>query len=99
MAPQDVVLVAQKSLDVMDVTGAGHQIVSVRAVLAKDLPAIEPAAGAPVESRIGARISWVVRANGPFVGRHGRRAEPYSAMSGFLEIDDETGLVVGMGLP
>lgn len=47
----------------------------------------------------GSAIVWIARATGTFVGLRGPDPDPYVADSGYLLISDETGEIVGMGMP
>ena len=77
------------------------QIRSVVAASWSDLHELEPNAGAlDLESPDSSRVVWVVRADGPFaVLRTPRGREPFVGASGYLVIDDESGMILGMGTP
>lgn len=77
------------------------KIQSVAATRWSDVVAHESRAGAPeIGSADASRIVWVVRAEGSFlVMRTPPGREPFVGKSGYLLIDDETGMILGMGTP
>ena len=80
---------------------SGSRIQSVAAAMWSDIEAYESGASAPeVGSPDASRILWVVRAEGSFlVLRTPPGAEPFVGKSGYLLIDDETGMIMGLGTP
>ncbi len=87
--------------ELMDQTTTPAQILSVDAITWGDLIEREPHAGAPVDGSADAlRTVWLVRAQGTFlVARTPPGREPFAGKSGYLLIDDETGMYLGMGTP
>ncbi|MGH2455498.1 MAG: hypothetical protein ACRDHD_04495 [Candidatus Limnocylindria bacterium] len=103
LTPAKVVEIATGRLDSMEtMTNPDKQtrrdLISVSASLGTNVPEI---VGRPegVETGTEGRVYWVVRAEGTFTTFRGRLREPIVATSGYILIDDGTGLVVGMGWP
>lgn len=106
----DVLKIATSHLDGMagsavsmglDPAPNGSRIESVEAAMWSDIEAYGSGASAPeIGSPDASRILWVVRAEGTFlVVRSGLGRDPWVGKTGYLLIDDETGMIVGMGTP
>lgn len=79
----------------------GLRIQSLAATAWRDVAMHEPRAATLHEgSPEASRIVWVVRGDGSFlVTRVPRDREPFVGRSGYLLIDDATGMILGMGTP
>jgi hypothetical protein len=76
------------------------EITSVAAAKWTDVGKIEARAGGIEDSPDASRIVWIVRGEGDFlVARTPPGREPWVGESGYLLIDDETLVILGMGTP
>lgn len=80
---------------------ASVKVLSINPVSRSDADRVEPRLGAiDPENPDAGRLVWIVRAEGAFFGgRVPPGAKPIVGTTGYIVIDDETGLVVGMGTP
>jgi hypothetical protein len=76
------------------------KLVSLTAVLASNIRAVEPSAGFPDPGSVDDTTIWIARASGPFIGmRVPPGKNPIKADTGYVVIDDVTGKVLQMGMP
>lgn len=76
------------------------RIISLTPVLRSEADKVEPRLGiVDSENPDAGRLIWIVRAQGAFFGgRVPPGAKPIIGTTGYLVIDDDTGLIVGMGI-
>lgn len=83
--------------------GLGNQKISVSRVSAvrhADVSTIEAEAGGDESVANTDAPKWIVRLEGPFIAeRHPPGVTPLQTKSGYFQIDDATGQIIGMGMP
>jgi hypothetical protein len=76
------------------------KLVSLTAVLASNIGAVESSAGFPDPGSVDDTTVWIARASGPFIGlRVPPGKDPIKGDTGYVVIDDATGKILQMGMP
>lgn len=101
LTANEVASIVMSRLGAMGTPAGTGQIIRMTVIPMAILGSVEPSAGSPPSGAPDAEdVVWVVRAQGHFVGlRVPPGAQPITASTGYVLVDDASGETIGMGMP